>query len=211
MMNKRIIAIMLVLISIVAAASCANADLVTLKYADGMLVSKSAKLTYKPLPLTFEPAEVMEEYAVYKDTILYALKGMDPTKWISEKYEGIATVFCAEDIYIPTLSEFGADRIIICLYEELTLGIHEIKDADIIAQVIDMFENGEEVEWPLINSIGRYQIKFASPDYPGLYFNLEYGLFEEGAFIYDRTTKKCVDGNGIFDEYINNSVYASRQ
>jgi hypothetical protein len=203
-MNKKIIALTLALIAVVVAvSSCANANLVSLKYKDGMLINKSAGLTYKPLPLTFEPAETVEEYAVYKETILYTLKGMDPTKWISEKYEGIATVFCAEDIEIPTLLTFGTNKITICLYEELVLGIHVIEDAETIATVIDMFENGEETVWPLINSIGRYQLKFESPDYPGIYFNLEYGIFEEGSFIYDRTTKRCVSADGIFDGMIN--------
>lgn len=194
------------LLVLAALTSCAD-KLIQLKNENGLLVNKSQGLAYKSLPTYFEPAETLEEYAEFKSgkltLTLYSLAGMDPTEWLSEKYAGIGVVFCAEDIEVPTLSSFEANKIILCKSAEITIGIETFEDPEFIDTVIDMYENGEEAEWPLINSIGIYQIKFVSEKYPGIYYNLEYGVFEEGTFIYDRSTKKCVPGGNIFDETIN--------
>lgn len=193
--------------------SC-SANLVQLKNEDGKLVNKSAGLVYKSLPTSFEPVETFEEYAEYKSgklsLTLYTIKDMDPQQWLSEKYEGIASVFCADDIEIPTLTTFEANKIILCTYDEITIGIEVFEDQEFISQVVDMFENGEETEWPLVDSKGVYQIKFASEKYLGLYYSLSYGIFPEGTFIYERGTKKCVYGEGIFDDVIAHSVYTTK-
>lgn len=192
--------------------ACASLNLVSLKYENGMLINTAAGLAYQSLPSSFEPVATEEEYAVYKprDLILYTIAGMDPQQWLSEKYDGIASVFCAAELEIPTLATFGATKMIVCLYEEVTLGLAEITDAEVIAQAVNLFENGEEAEWPLMDSKGLYQIKFASDTYPGLYYNLSYGIFEEGTFLYDRSSKKCVNADHFFDAYIQNSAYNTK-
>lgn len=210
-MKKIYVSLIALFMACVTLSSC-SANLVQLKYEDGMLVNKSANLTYKSLPTSFEPTETLGEYAEYKSgkLVLCEIKDMDPQKWLSEKYEGIASVFCASDIEIPTLSTFQTNKIILCTYDEVTIGIEVFEDEEFINEVVDMFENGEETDWPLIDSKGLYQIKFASDKYPGLYYNLMYGIFEEGTFIYDRYSKKCVDGKNVFDDVIAHSVYTTK-
>ena len=46
-------------------------------------------------------------------------------------------------------------------------------------------------------------MKFHSDKYnPYIYYNLTYGKFESGEFLYDRNTKRCVEITGLLDDYI---------
>ena len=185
--------------------SC-SASLVNLTYEDGLMQNKRLRLAYYPAPTNYEPVSVGEPYAYYKksDMTLYEIKGLDPKEWLTQAYAGSATtIFYAKDISLPTLREMEPSKIIICMSDEITYGLATVTEQELIDSLIATFENGEYEEWPLVDSIQIYELKFYSEEkYPHLYYNLIYGEFPEGKFLYDRNTKRSVQIGEALAGYI---------
>lgn len=203
---KRIISyvtVVLLLLSALLSTSCGSLVVLS-KSDDGMLVNKSKGLEYTYAPTYIEPVSVGDEYAVYKRSgmTLYEIPGLDPTQWLCEEYTGSSMVFYSPDIEIPTLEEFAPVTVYICVSDEITIAVATVDDAETIAAVVDAYMNGEEVTYPLVDSIAYYQLKFASDTYKGIYYNLTYAVFDEGYFIYDRSTKRCVAADGLLETFI---------
>lgn len=202
---KKIIALLLTAASLLTFSAC-SASLVNFKYEDGKLVNKGQKLEYYAAPTNYEPVSVGEQFGYYKktDLILYEITGLDPKEWLTQEYAGSATtVFYSTDITLPTLSELEPTKVYICTGDTITYALATVEDEAVVSKLVDLFENGEYEEWPLINSIETYELKFYSEDkYPHIYYNLTYGEFEEGKFIYDRTTKRSVRIDEVLADYI---------
>ncbi len=176
--------------------------LVTLKYEDGLFVNKNKNCSYVPAEITYEPTQMGEAYAYYKkgDLTLYAIGDHDPALWLTEAYAGGATtVFHDESITLPTLAEFGTEKILVCDTDIKTVVVYEITDAAMIAETVRLFTEGETCEWPLIDSTLRFELKFASAAWPQIHINLIYGEFPEGNFLYERASGRCVRIDGHFD------------
>lgn len=191
--------------------SACGSDLVTLKYEDGLFVNEKQGLSYVPAEITYEPTAMGDAYACYTSggITLYAIGENDPTLWLTENYAGGATtVFHDDSITLPTLGELGAEKIIVCASENVTIGVLEITDEADIAAVTAAFENGEEAEWPLIGSTLRYDLKFYSSAWPQIYMNLIYGEFPEGNFLYERASGRCVEAGDLLDEYFHPEKFA---
>ncbi len=186
-------------------SSCSG-TLMTLKYEDGQMVNKRLKLAYTPAPTNYEPVSVGEEYAYYEksDMILYEIAGLDPKEWLTQAYAGSATtIFYADSVTLPTLDELNPNKIFVTESESVTVGIATVNDQAVIDNVIDLFQNGEYAEWPLIGAYTTYELKFYSEEnYPHIYYNLTYGEFDEGIFLYDRNTKHSVKIDDALSGYI---------
>lgn len=202
---KKIIAVLLILSSLLMLSSC-SASLVNLKYGDGKMYNKRLKIEYYPAPTNYEPVSVGEAYGYYgkSDMILYEITGLDPKEWLTQEYAGSATtIFYSTDLTLPALEELEPTKLYICANAETTYAVATVEDTALIDEIIDLYINGEYEEWPLINSIATYELKFYSEDkYPHIYYNLTYGEFEEGKFIYDRNTKRSVRIDEILSDYI---------
>ncbi|MBQ8186304.1 MAG: hypothetical protein IJ037_05455 [Clostridia bacterium] len=186
-------------------ASCAG-SLVNLKYENGQFYNKRLGVVYNVAPTNYQPRAIGDAYGYYKDSdmTLYQITGADPKEWLSQELAGSATsVFYSEDITLPTLEELGTTAIYLCTNTEVSAAVAVIEDEAVISEVIDLFVNGKEAEWPLLGSELTLDIKFYSADkYPHLYYNLFYGEFPEGKFLYDRNTKHCVEVGDIFLDYV---------
>ncbi len=202
---KKIIALLLTAASLLSFSAC-SASLVNFKYEDGKLINKGQKLEYYAAPTNYEPVSVGEQFGYYKktDLILYEIAGLDPKEWLTQEYAGSATtIFYSTDITLPTLSELEPTKVYICTGDTITYALATVENEAVVSKLVDLFENGEYEEWPLINSIETYELKFYSEDkYPHIYYNLTYGEFEEGKFIYDRTTKRSVRIDEVLADYI---------
>lgn len=187
-------------------ASCGGEDLVTLKYENGLFVNKSRDLSYIPASIHYEPTAMGDAFAYYKngDITLYAIGDHDPALWLTENYAGGATtVFYDDSITLPTLTTLNAEKIIVCLSAEVNVAIMDITDADLIRAVTELFETGEECEWPLVDGTLRYDLKFASSAWPQIYMNLIYGEFPEGKFLYERASGRCVEVGDLLDPWLH--------
>lgn len=176
-------------------SSCSG-TLVNLKYEDGKMYNKRLGLSYTPAPTNYEPVSVGEAYGYYEksDMTLYEIKGLDPKDWLTQAYAGSATtIFYSDDTALPTLAELNPNKIYVTEGESVTVSIATVDDQTVIANVIDLFTNGEYAEWPLVGAHKTYELKFYSEEnYPHIYYNLTYGEFDEGIFLYDRNTKHSV-------------------
>ena len=202
---KKIFAVLAAAALLLTALASCRGDLVTLTYEDGQLVNKRAKLAYTPAPLNYEPASVGEEYAYYKkaDMTLYEIVGLDPREWLTEEYAGTATtIFYGEGITLPTLRGMDPDRFYLCISASRTISLATVEDAEIIAALLDLYENGEQTEYPLACSVANYELKFHSEEYPNLDYNLTLGVFPEGNFLYDRQSRRSVEIGSLLDAWI---------
>lgn len=203
-MKKSIIGVSLGL-ALLMLSSCGG-TLVNLKYEDGRMMNRRLGLSYIPAPTNYEPVSVGEPYGYYEksDMTLYEIKGLDPKEWLTQAYAGSATtVFYSEDSTLPTLSELEPNKIFVTEGDSVTISIVTVDDINVINNVIDLFENGEYAEWPLIDAYVTYELKFYSEEkYPHIYYNLTYGEFEEGIFLYDRNTKHSVMLGDALSDFI---------
>lgn len=184
-----------------------SASLVNLKYENGQLINKRLGLAYNAAPTNYEPVAVGEAYGYYGDIdmTLYEIAGLDPKQWLTQAYAGSATtIFYSEDLTLPTLAEMAPTKIHVCTGEEITYGLVTIDDAEAVAKVVDLFMNGEDAEWPMLDSLDTYELKFASETWPNLYFNLTYYEYEDGIYLYDRNSKRCVVIGELLETWIDN-------
>ncbi len=185
-----------------------SASLVNLEYKDGQMINKRLGLAYYPAPTNYEPVSVGEAYGYYgdMDMTLYQIAGLDPQEWLTQAYAGSATtIFYSEDITLPTLAEMEPTKIHVCTGENITYGVCTVDDRDVVAAVVDLFTNGEATEWPMLDSLDMYEMKFASNKYPHLYFNLTYYEYAEGVYLYDRNSKRCVEIGDMLESWIDNT------
>jgi len=195
------------ILTAVVLSSCSG-NLVNLQYENGQLVNKRLGLAYNAAPINYEPTAVGEAYGYYgdMDMTLYEIPGMDKKQWLTQAYVGsTTTLFYSADLTLPTLVEMEPDEIYVCTGENVTMSVVTIDDAETVTAVVTLFENGTAVEWPLVDSIDTYEMKFAGDKYPHMYYNLTYGEFAEGVFLYDRSSKRCVEIGDMLDEWIYNS------
>ena len=203
-MKKRIIAAAATVALMLILASCSSSDLVKLKYDNGNLIDEKNNITYINAPMCFEPIATEAEPCAETDSglQLYGIMGLDTSLWLSEKFEGIGSVYYAEgEIELPTLSEFGADGIMICIEETITTGLGAISDPDDIDSIIEAFETGERTT--IIPEGEVYKLKFSSSEYEGIYYNLVYIEADGGNnYIYDRSSKICADVGDVLLKYL---------
>lgn len=182
--------------------SCAN--LVSLTEENGNLVDEKNGITYIGAPLCFEPSSLKSEpYAKCRKLKieLYEIEGQPVTDFISEPYEGIGGVWYAEGITLPTLSEFDADTLSICVEQNITVGLAAVSDKEAVSAVISAFCDGGPCA--IVQSGTSYKLKFASGKYPGIFYSLIYVEGEDGEnYIYDRSTKTCVDVGDVLTPYM---------
>ena len=99
------------------------------------------------------------------------------------------------------ITGFDADRMYICQEKVITVSLGTVDDKDDIDAVVKAFTEGEPVS--LVQEGESYKLKFASDKYPGLYYNLMYIEGGDGNnYIYDRTTKTCVDVGDVLLDYL---------
>ena len=191
----------LLLLAAVLLVSCSGS--VKLTYENGQLINKSKHLAYTPAPLNYEPAAIGEEYAVYGKTAtpLYEIVGLDPKEWLTEANTGsTTTIFYGAGVTLPTLREMEPDEVFVCINGAITYAQATVRDRDAIEAMIALFENGEQRDWPLTDSVRIYELKFHSTEnWPCIYYNLTFGEFPEGKFLYDRQTKRCVEIGDVLD------------
>ena len=201
--NLRIAALLLFILILCAACSSKPVELT---YENGQLINKRKHLAYSPASINYEPAAIGEEYAVYgkTKTPLYEIVGLDPKVWLTEANTGTTTtVFYGGTDPLPTLREMDPDEIYVCLNGNITYAMSVVKDKAVIGELIDLFENGEQIDWPLTDSVRIYELKFHSTtQWDRIYYNLTFGEFPEGMFLYDRQTKRCVEIGDLLDNAV---------
>jgi hypothetical protein len=159
---------------------------------------------YRLSGISYEPVAIGQGAAGFGDAVLYTIKGFDAGDYLTEDYDGTGGIFYRADTVLPGLADMHANRAIICVQEQLTLGIGEITDAAVLQQMIDLLKNGKDVGTESASQV--YQIKFASEEYPAFYYRVSYFEKADGTrCLYDRDSKKTVDIGDLLSDYIPSS------
>ncbi len=187
---------------------------------DGTLTGGNC--TYKFAPVGYEPTYQGEEYGEIQGTLsekLYTIKDCDPREWLATEYTGAATlVYYSADIELPTLAEMKPVNCFICEQDAAAFSICALgvegdnisggtvsHDREVIAGLVKMITEGDEDEiWPRSDLSYSYDLKFYSPDWPAIYYNVVYAVCRGGNFLYDRVTGNCVNAGDILLEYYEN-------
>lgn len=185
---KRSVAAVIAAVCVVLLVSCSR--VVELEYVSGSFYNDNTGVTYAVAPMCFEPVSIASEpfgKCPQRDIELYPIVGLDTSLWLSEKYEGIGTVYYAEgQVTLPDFEEFSADGLFICQEDIKTVGIANITEASDVDAVVEAFLNGEDAS--AVRSGERFKLKFTSAKYPGLYYSLEYYESDDGEnYIFDRS------------------------
>jgi hypothetical protein len=97
-------------------------------------------------------------------------------------------VFCAVGTTMPTLAQMAPTKIHVCRTVELTYQLAVIENAAEIAALVDTYENTrgfkKSIEMDGM-TVERYDLKFESATYPGIYYCLTYWRFPEDVLIYE--------------------------
>lgn len=220
---KKILALPIILITLMCFVSCT----MTLKEEDGKLIDTKNGITYLAAPICFEPSRTEDElYAKSSKSKLelYPVSGQSTSNYISELYGGIGGLWYSDEITLPTLETFGANRVYICVEGTITTALGQITDENDINFLINAITNGETCQVP--TSGKSYKLKFESDDYPGIYYNLLYILnmtaedivkesgesgvyYNYGHYVYDRATQTCVDVGEVLEKYLPYSTSTS--
>ena len=185
-----------------------SASLVNLKYENGQLINKRLGLAYNAAPTNYEPVSIGEAYGYYGDIdmTLYQISGLSPKQWLTQEYAGSATtIFYSEDQTLPSLQEMEPVKIHVCTGDTITYGLATVDDGAVVTELVELYTNGEAVEWPVLDSLETYELKFASDTWPHLYYNLTYYEYEDGIYLYDRNSKRCVEIGDMLENWIENS------
>jgi len=139
-----------------------------------------------------------EPHARHGERNLYAIPGVDPAEWLSENiWElGMPALFRESSIDEPALENFGTDVIRVKMMgDALDTEINRITDGQRIAQIIHDYTHGESVSPPLADE--RRRVHFESPQYPGIFYVLEYLVDSSGQrYLFNRWTGHCVALSG---------------
>ena len=183
---KKIIALILfatLFLTLFTFVSCGK----SLEYKDGYYYCAQNGISYQMLSFEYEPVAIGKEYATLEEGLsvikLYEIQGAEPEKWLASD-DG--TLFCASDEKIPTMDELEVDNILVCYESVATISIARITDPSDIEAVLDNFNDGDTVEYPIGDEQENfYKIKMSSAKYPWLYYSLAYVEFAADVCEYD--------------------------
>lgn len=172
---KKTLAIFLLIVILIASLSFVSCGK-TLKYKDGYYYCSQNGITYQMVSFEYVPVTIGAEYATLTDGLidnkLYEIKGVSPEKWLTT---ADGNLFCAQGEKIPTLDEMEISSILVCYEQEAVISLATIKDANEVGAILDIFKNGDSVEYPIGNETSEFlKLRMASEKYPWLYYNLTY-------------------------------------
>lgn len=193
---------------IAAVLLCSCSQIIKMSYnEDGLLCGGGAK--YRFAPPGYEPTYQGEEYALIDNAMqetLYTIGTCDPEKWLTTEFSGAATlVYYAEDITLPTLEEMEPEVMYFCDQGETVSALYTLKSdensivKDIIALLGD--ESLDDEIWPRSDISETYQLKFYSPKWEAIYYNVVYAVGQNGGYLYDRVNDRCIFVGELLSEY----------
>lgn len=182
---------------------------------DGILTGSGAGNGYRYAPLGYEPVSVGSEYALIDNEmqeVLYLIGDEDPTQWLTTEYVGSATmVYYSTDIELPDLRKMAPEKVLFCDRGDTPNCFYTIGEADgekaLVEKLVELLSDGEANEgiWPRSDINESYSLKFYSPDWTAIYYNVTYADCAGGNFIYDRVTGRCVNVGDILEKYYENT------
>ncbi len=226
MSMKRVAALLLFLALLLCA--CSRQAVYVFKE-DGTLTDSSGNAYYSA-PVGYEPTNQGDERGKIDDAIgkiLYRVGDLDPADYLTSAYSGGTTLFFySTDIALPTLWEMHPSICYLCEQETNIITFCTIGDGSrsgsadtdkevletILSRVQNAIESGESASiWPRADENETYRLKFYSEDWPAFYYNLTLAVCSDGAYLYDRQSKVCIDIGDLLAPYYEGAVPAESE
>lgn len=177
-------------------------------YNDGRIVSEDDGRAYIPAQIGFQPCGVGEKCALRDGAFdLYEVLDADGNAvstddWLTEEYAGAATsVYYREGITLPAYYEIDYDECYLCEEKSTYIKFATIDDKELIDTLIGKAAGGASAVI-LDDPTASYTLKFHSKDYPAILYSVDYLVFEDGAYLFNRTDRTYADVAGLLDDYI---------
>ena len=151
---------------------------------------------YEAMPATFEAASREQKpLGEFEDKdfgyILqfYVIPQLDAKLFLADEN---GYVYSAADP-MPTLADISVSEVLVCDEDAISVEVFRIKDAAQITTLCDAWLSAEETELPTVKASRKRRLKMASPDYPNLYYCVNFYLYEDGAaYLYDSESSRAV-------------------
>lgn len=204
---NKILAILSLIACVLSCTSCSVSR--TLEYTeDDLFYNKSNKISYTAASSTYLPVRVGDYYGKCERPIIefHEMTDCSPNEWLSSAHNGRATMlfYNADKVTLPTWETLECDGIYVCTVGDRIVAYDYITDATLISNLLDMFVNAPQADWPSAGYTDEFDLLFEVEGYPMIYMNLLFGRFPEGTFLYERSTKRCVEIGNIIDRYTQN-------
>lgn len=203
---KKIISCLILFAVVFSFVSCSS--LVKLVPGEnGGYVDEKNDIIYLSAPVCFEPVSLGDEYAYYKssggtEVVLRTVGEFSPLEWLSESYAGIGSLYYASDVSLPSLFDFGAYEILICVEGDLTMHIGTVDNRAAVERILSHIASTEPCDMPA-DGVNSYHLKFKSETYTGLYYDILYIITPDAkGWFYDRSTKLAYPAGDAMAGYI---------
>ncbi len=162
-----------------------------MQYQNGTYIHPVNGVIYSRAPdyyeaISFEQDNPVANLVQAGDILTYEISGIDPKQMICTVYY---EVLCAKGITLPEkLSAFGPSKASVCKTVEMTVSLASITDAEELATLVACLESVPgfaQSEIDVALSKDRYDIKFESASYAGLYYCITYWRFDEDVLVYE--------------------------
>ena len=184
-----------VLLTALAVLLCACAKVPGMEEKDGTYTNPKTGITYVEAPWCYRAASYDPENAVARikngkidDNVLYAVnRTVSADRMLTtDDYR----LFCAEGVTLPTMQEMQVTQVLIGQTVSITANYAVIKNAAEVKELVDLYCDGPffgfgQVVWVAMH-YERYELRFASEAYDGLYYYLEYYQCTEDVIIQER-------------------------
>ena len=201
----RVLSLVLCCVMLVGGLTSCRLHKVAYDKEDHVYADSRTGIRYIDAPGCYEPVAIGKEYAkmTYNRktaVVFHEMGNMDPAEWLCEEGK---TVFYAEGVKLPTLTEMAPEQVHLCVEQASTMILSTITEAADIEALIQVWLNGEEVVYTGLEPDVNLRVKFESQTYPGLYYSLIYLEYSDGTkVLYDRYAARCVNVGDVLLEYV---------
>lgn len=195
MKTMKIIRRFALLLALAALLSACSAGAMELKFENGALRDEKKEVAFLTAPFNYKAVaiELDRQVAIIKsskgaDVPLYAVKGMDRTKWLAkEDY----TLYYSADVKLPTLSEMQVTSVSVSRVSSTVLETGRLESKAEIDDLVEIYEKGTTIPRNKVaaTSSARFELLFFSDTYEGIAYSLEYWKFDSEVVIYAALTE----------------------
>ncbi len=219
---KRLLLAMVALITVLCLISCGGTK-INYNSEDGSYTDKKGN-KYLHAPTAYEPVSYESDKPFGKmiagigEFDLYQIANANEGEWVTT---ADGAVLYRDGVKLPTLEEFGTSHIFICREGEKVHAIANIQKSDEVAQILKTYLEGESIPYPGRTASESLRLRFASDEYPFLYYRLTYLEYSSDVivyttdaqgneietnygkyFIYNRDDGRCVPAGDVVHTYV---------
>lgn len=175
-----------------ALSLCACGTKITYDQDNGSYTDKKGN-EYLRAPSAYEPVSYEKDKA-YGNLVagigefeLFQIANATEGEWLTT---ADGDVMYLDGVKLPTLAEFGTDRVYVCREGEQIHAFATLTKTAEIDALLEAYMNGESIPYPSRLAEQSLRLRFASEEYPFLYYRLTYLEYSSDVIVY------TTDANG---------------